>query len=314
MIVSKYGFMDSALSKSKKLIAGGTNSKHYVFNTDTNQLILKFDKKYYSQFIRDDTCLLLVRPNAEFEVFDLAKQEVILKRKLPYPVELLLPHFCWDKSDVIYFEASNKMWKEDEKNWRLIKYDIGKDIFYEFSLEGNLVACWKEYLVLSDDIATDDEEPNIILKFYKNGELHRQIFIGNNEFRFVDDKLYVIKNTPTTVDVYEYLGDFSCNKVISINTDFKFLDYDLFDISKKYVAIQFTKFDGYIEMIDIKEWMNLAEKDDISDIIFVYRLSNNQLVFEQAVPYRKNINLVDDKIYIGAMDRLYMFNLTEKNK
>lgn len=312
MIVSKYGFMDSALSKSKKLIAGGTNSKHYVFNTDTNQLVLKFDKKYYSQFIRKDTYLLLVRQNAEFEMFDLAKQEVVLKRKLPYPVEILLPYFCWEKSDTIYFYTSNKSWKEDGQNWRLIKYDIAKDTFCELPLEDSLVGCWKEYLVLFDDIATEDEEPNIVLKFYRNDELHRQIVIGNNEFRLVDDKLYVIENTQGAVDVYEYLEDFSCHKVVSINTSFKFLECDLFDISEKYIAIQFTDFDGYEEIIDVKEWMNRDKKDDAEDTIFVYRLSDNQLVLAEKVPYRTNFNLVGDKIYIGAMDRLYMFNLTEK--
>ena len=83
MIVSKSGFMDTSISNSKRFLAGATTNRFYLFDVESNQLVLKLDVGFYSQFIQNDKYLLLVKQNGEFQVFDYTSNEILLKKKLP---------------------------------------------------------------------------------------------------------------------------------------------------------------------------------------------------------------------------------------
>ena len=83
------------------------------------------------------------------------------------------------------------------------------------------------------------------------------------------------------------MEDFSCERVFFVRDKQGFGYGDIFSISEKYIAICKRRH------------------------IMVYMRETNQLVFEQDIPYVMNVTLLEDKIYIGAMDKLYMFKLNE---
>lgn len=288
MIVSKSGFMDTSISNSKRFLAGATTNRFYVFNLENNQLVFKLNAGFYSQFVQNDKYLLLAKKNGEFQVFDYKNNEVLLKRKLPNQLELLLPIFIWTKKDIIYFDGYKSIPGDERAFWQLMKYDIGSDSFLDISIKGCLIGEWKEYLVFYDNIASDDEPINSILRFYQEENLCKEIVIGNTETVYiVDNRLYVIKNEKREICIYEYLEDFSCERVFFVQDKQGFGYGDIFSISKKYIAICRRRH------------------------ITVYMRETNQIVFEKDIPYVMNVTLLEDKIYVGAMDKLYMFNLNE---
>ena len=288
MVVSKFGFMDTCISNSKRFLAGGTTNRFYLFDVESNQLVLKLNAGYYPQFIQNDKYLLLVKNNGEFQVFDYINNKILLKRKLPKRMEMLLPKFCWVEKNIIYFEAYKSIPGQEAPMWLLFKYDIATDAFSCVNIEDTMLGTWGEYLVFYDNIAADDEPINTALKFYRDETLCKEIVIGETETMFiVDNRLYVIKNEKREIRIYEYLKDFSCERIFSIRDKQRFAYGDIFSISEKYIAI--------------------CKKRHI----MVYMRETNQLVFEQDIPYVMNATLVEDKIYIGAMDKLYMFNLNE---
>ena len=288
MIISKFGFMDTSISKGKRFLAGGLTNRFYLFDLERNQLILKLNGGFYPQFIQNDKYLLLAKKNGEFQIFDYTNNEMVLKRKLPNRMGILLRRFCWIEKDVIYFQAYKSIPGRESPFWLSIKYDMDADDFSYLNIEGRILGEWKEYLVFCDDIASNDEPINSVLRFYQDDMLGKEIVIGETETVFiVDDHLYVIKNVKRKICIYEYLKDFSCKLIFSIRDKEGFGYGDVFSISKKYIVIgrsrQFT----------------------------VYMRETNEIVFEQDIPYLMNVTLLEDKIYVGAMDKLYMFKLNE---
>ena len=288
MIVSKFGFMDTSISNGKRFLAGGTTNRFYLFDVESNQLLLKLNAGYYPQFIQNDKYLLLVKNNGEFQVFDYMNHEIFLKRKLPNKMEMLSPTFCWTEKNIIYFETYKSIPGQETPFWVLIKYDMTTDEFSCRDHKRAMVGSWKEYLVFCNNIAADDEPINSALRFYQDDNLCKEIVIGETQTVFiVDNRLYVIKNEKREIRIYEYLEDFSCERIFSIRDKQRFAYGDIFSISEKYIAIYKR------------------------DHIMVYMRETNQLVFDQDIPYVMNVTLLEDKIYIGAMDKLYMFNLNE---
>ncbi len=286
MVVSKSGFMDTSISNSKRFFAGGLTHRFYLFDLESNQMVLKLNSGFYPQFIQNDKYLLLVKKNGEFQIFDYTSNEILLKKKLPNRMEMLLRRFCWIKQNIIYFQAYKSIPGRESPFWLLIKYDMATDDFSYLNIEGRILGEWKEYLVFRDNIAADDEPINSALRFYQDDILVKEIVIGNTQTMFiVDDHLYVIKNEKRKICIYEYLEDFSCKLIFSIRDKEGFGYGDGFSISKKYIAIGRSRH------------------------FTVYMRETNEIVFEQDIPYLMNVTLLENKIYVGAMDKLYMFNL-----
>ena len=286
------GFMIPSVNKDGSLLAGGNNSSVYIFDTRTNTLKYKLNKGYYTEFDEQNR-MLCIEQNGKFMLYDPVTEEILHQNKLPFRPEFTLPYHCWFDEDTIYFyyvERSLPSKCEDAPVWHLVKYQISTQRFDDLNWDGDLVGKWQGYLVLLTDLATDENEPcNYTFAFYKDGICVKQVEIGRwDQVYIINGELYYLTQD-SGVSIFQLNDDFSSRQIFSSKKYNKNTFVSEYCVSAKYVALYFI----------------------YDDNVYVYDRESGKQILKERVPYKQNLTLIEDKLYVGAMTMLYVFNLNK---
>ena len=289
------GFMIPSVNKDGSLLAGGNNSSIYIFDTHTNTLKYKLDKGYYTEFDEQNR-MLCIENNGKFMIYDPAKDEILHQNKLPFRPEFTLPYHCWFDEDTIYFyyvERTLPSKCENSPIWHLVKYQISVQCFDDLNWDGYLVGKWQGYLVLLTNLVTDEKQPcNYAFSFYKDGTCVKQVEIGRwDEAHIINGEIYYLTQD-SGVSIFQLNDDFSVRQIFSGKKRNKNTFVSEYCVSSKYIALYFL----------------------YDDNVYVYDRESGKQILKGSVPYKQNLTLIEDKLYVGTMTMLYVFNLNKEIK
>ena len=285
------GFMIPSVNKDGSLLAGGNGSRIYIFDTRTNVLKYQLNKGYYTDFDERNR-MLCVEVNGRFMLYDPEKGEILHQNKLPFHPEFTLPYQCWFDEDTLYFDYVERMPPSKCDGvapiWHLVKYQISTQRFEELDWDGSIVGKWRDYFVMRTNLTADDDQPvNYALSFYKDGVLEKQVEIGRwNEAQINNGELYYLSEDKS-VSIFKINDDFSSQQIYSGKKPNKDTFVSEYCVSSKYIALFFL----------------------FNNAIYVYDRESGRQILKENVQYKQNLTLIEDKLYVGTMTMLHVFNL-----
>ncbi len=293
MVINRSGFMDVCFSLDKTYIVGATDKRTFILDTTTDKKIVKLPYGAGGQFNASGSRLFLVKQNGELVLYDLEQKIEIQKQKLPNNQVVVDSRFCYFDDNTVYFLAEDNAPVQETNRWTFLKYIIEEDRFdvlFETSAPFRVLGRWKEYLVIRKSVVDEKDRVLETLEFYKDSIKEKTLSLGEvTEARILDGKIYAVRDREKDIRIFEYDENLTRRNAFALDVIGQLMFEDAFALNERYVAFAF--FQGRKRLVR------------------VYDIQTKTPVFEKNIRYFMNLNLCGNKLYVGAMNKLYMFPL-----
>lgn len=293
MIISRRGFIDSYFNADKTLFVGSAGLSTMVLDTNTDKKKGRIPFASNGCFLKDTSLAILTKPKGKFCQIDLEKGKELREWMLPEGNDICDTQVYYYDESTAYFVIERKNKEEKTSIWQFLEYNLEESthhIVATYELPALLLGFWNGRLLICNEEMDEKGKIYTYAETFKDGRSEKKISFGDVAgIHLIDGKLYTAKNHVDQIQIYTYDETLIRRNVFSINSKDP-LCFGDFSVNEKYVAIPFFK--GGAKPIR------------------VYDLRTKEVVLEEKVKHFVKVELLEDKLYVCAMDKLIVYPLS----